>query len=473
MAMNTAPHSRLDLSAFAGTPIAVLGLGKSGLSAARALHQSGADVRAWDDDPARREVAQDGGMALVDPGSADMTGVPTMLLSPGIPHTFPTPHPAVKRALEAGCEIICDIELLARADRDALYVGITGTNGKSTTTALIGHILNQLGKRAVIGGNIGEPALTLAPMGAGGIYVLELSSYQLELLTSAAFDVAIWLNISPDHLDRHGGMDGYIAAKRRIFARQPSSSIAIVGVDDEASQAVYDDLVAQGKTAIAISVERRVEGGIYVADGWLTDERGGDARRIMDLSQVETLPGPHNAQNAAVAYAAVSVILAGNSAAFDGQLASAIATFPGLAHRQELVATIGGCPFINDSKATNAEATARALACNDNIIWIAGGRAKAGGIETLAPFFPRIRHAFLIGEAANDFATTLEGQVPTTISGDLATAIAEAAKLAKSDSAPCVVLLSPACASFDQFPDFEARGDAFRAAVLTLSEDAA
>jgi UDP-N-acetylmuramoylalanine--D-glutamate ligase len=473
MAMNAAPHSRLDLSAFAGTPIAVLGLGKSGLSAARALQQGGADVRAWDDDPARREVAQDGGVALVDPGSADLTDVPTLLLSPGIPHTYPAPHPAVKRALEAGCEIICDIELLARADRDALYVGITGTNGKSTTTALIGHILNQLGKRAVIGGNIGEPALTLAPMGAGGIYVLELSSYQLELLTSAAFDVAIWLNISPDHLDRHGGMDGYIAAKRRIFARQPSSSVAIVGVDDEASQAVYDDLVAQGKTAIAISVERRIEGGVYIADGWLTDERSGTARRIMDLSQVETLPGPHNAQNAAVAYAAVSVIIAGNSAAFDAQLADAIATFPGLAHRQELVATVGGCPFINDSKATNADATARALACNDNIIWIAGGRAKAGGIETLAPFFPRIRHAFLIGEAAGNFAATLEGQVPTTLSGALSTAVAEAAKLAKSDAAPCVVLLSPACASFDQFPDFEARGDAFRAAVLNLSEDAA
>jgi UDP-N-acetylmuramoylalanine--D-glutamate ligase len=193
-------------------------LGKSGLSAARALHDFGADVRAWDDDPARREAAYDGGMAVVDLATADLQGVPTLLLSPGIPHSYPAPHPAVLQARAAGCEIVCDIELLARADRDAVYIGITGTNGKSTTTALTGHILNQLGRRSVIGGNIGEPALTLAPMGDGGIYVLELSSYQLELLPSATFDVAILLNISPDHLDRHGGMDGYIAAKRRIFA---------------------------------------------------------------------------------------------------------------------------------------------------------------------------------------------------------------------------------------------------------------
>ena len=215
--MNTVAQSSLNLSAFRGTPIAVLGLGKSGLSAARALHQVGADVRAWDDDAARRATARDDGVALVDLGEADLTGVPTLLLSPGIPHTHPAPHPAVSRALAAGCEVVCDIEILARAEREALYVGITGTNGKSTTTALIGHILSQLGKRVEIGGNIGAPALTLAPMDADGIYVLELSSYQLELLTSTAFDVAILLNISPDHLDRHGGMAGYIGRQTAHF----------------------------------------------------------------------------------------------------------------------------------------------------------------------------------------------------------------------------------------------------------------
>ncbi|MFT5180445.1 MAG: UDP-N-acetylmuramoylalanine--D-glutamate ligase [Alphaproteobacteria bacterium] len=471
--MNTTPQSRIDLSAFTGTPIAVLGLGKSGLSAARALQACGADVRAWDDDPARRETAQGDGMSVVDLTTADMTDVPTLLLSPGIPHTYPAPHPVVTRALAAGCEVVCDIEILARAEREAVYIGITGTNGKSTTTALIGHVLNQLGRRAVIGGNIGEPALSLASMGAGGIYVLELSSYQLELLSSAAFDVAILLNISPDHLDRHGGMAGYIAAKRRIFAKQPAASVAIIGVDDEASQAIYDDLAAAGQTVVAISVERTIAGGVYVADGWLIDDRGGDARRIMDLSQVDTLPGPHNAQNAAVAYTAMSVIVAGDSAAYDSALADAIATFPGLAHRQELVAVVGGNRFINDSKATNADATARALACNDNIVWIAGGRAKAGGIETLAPFFSRLRHVFLIGEAADEFAKTLEGQVPYTLSGTLADAVAGAAELARSGPQPSVVLLSPACASFDQFPDFEARGEAFRSAVMDLSEDAA
>ena len=466
--MNAAPQSRIDLSAFAGMPIAVLGLGKSGLSAARALHDFGADVRAWDDDPACREVAQADGMAVVDLAAADLQGVPTLLLSPGIPHSYPAPHPAVIKARAAGCEIVCDIELLARVERDAVYIGITGTNGKSTTTALIGHVLSQLGKRAVIGGNIGAPALSLAPMGDGGIYVLELSSYQLELLPSATFDVAILLNISPDHLDRHGGMAGYIAAKRRIFDGPATRSLAIVGIDDEASRAIYDDLAAQGRRVVAVSVEQPVAGGVYVANGWLIDDRGGDARRIIDLSGVETLPGPHNAQNAAVAYTAVSMIVADDPAVDDGQLAAAIATFPGLAHRQELIAVIDGCRFINDSKATNADAAARALACNDNIIWIAGGLAKAGGIEPLAPFFSRIRHAFLVGEAANDFATTLEGKVPYTISGELAAAIADAAELARTGPQPSVVLLSPACASFDQFADFEARGDAFRSAVMNL-----
>ena len=471
--MNAAPQSRLDLSGFSGAAIAVLGLGKSGLSAARALHGCGADIRAWDDDPARREVARDDGMPLVDLATADLRDVPILLLSPGIPHTHPAPHPAVARARAAGCEIVCDIELLARAERDAVYIGITGTNGKSTTTALIGHVLGQLGKTAVIGGNIGAPALSLAPLGDGGIYVLELSSYQLELLPSATFDVAILLNISPDHLDRHGGMDGYIAAKRHIFAGLTPERVAIVGIDDAASRAVYDDLAAQALPVVAVSVEQPVAGGVYVADSWLIDDRGGKATRIMDLSKVDTLPGPHNAQNAAAAYTAVSIITADDPSVDDTSLGEAIATFPGLAHRQELVADIGGCRFINDSKATNADAAARALACNDDIIWIAGGRAKAGGIDALAPFFARIRHAFLIGEAASDFAKTLDGHVPCTLSGELDAAVAGAAKLAQSGPQPSVVLLSPACASFDQFPDFEARGDAFRAAVMDLAAEGA
>jgi len=471
--MSATPQSRLDLSGFAGTPIAVLGLGKSGLSAARALSACGAEVRAWDDDPARRAAAADDGMPLVDLATADLQDVPTLLLSPGIPHTYPAPHPAVARARAAGCEIVCDIELLARSERDALYVGITGTNGKSTTTALIGHVLHRLGRKAAIGGNIGAPALSLAPMGDGGIYVLELSSYQLELLPSATFDVAVLLNISPDHLDRHGGMDGYIAAKRRIFAGQKADRVAIVGVDDAASQAIHDDLAAAGQAVIAVSVERPVAGGVYVANGWLIDDRRGDARAIIDLNAVDTLPGSHNAQNAAVAYTAVAVITAGDAAADDTALATAIASFPGLAHRQELVADIDGIRFINDSKATNADAAARALACNDDIIWIAGGLAKEGGIAALSPFFPRIRHAFLIGDAAADFAKTLDGHVPHTLSGDLAAAVADAADLARAGPRPAVVLLSPACASFDQFADFEARGDAFRAAVMDLATEGA
>jgi len=469
--MNATPHPRIDLSAFAGTPIAVLGLGKSGLAAARALVADGAKVRAWDDDAARRQTADDA-IALVDLTASDFAGVATLVLSPGIPHTYPAPHPAVVQARAAGCEIVCDIELLARAERNALYIGITGTNGKSTTTALIGHILAALGKRAAVGGNIGAPALSLAPMGDGGIYVLELSSYQLELLPSATFDVAILLNISPDHLDRHGGMDGYIAAKRRIFADPTARQTAVVGIDDAASRALYDELVAQGRSAVAISVERAVPSGVYVAEGWLIDDRAGQARRVLDLSGVATLPGPHNAQNAAAAYTAVSALLTGDPAAGDAALAAAIASFPGLAHRQELVAVIDGCRYINDSKATNADATARALACNDAILWIAGGRAKAGGIASLAPYFTRIRHAFLIGEAAEDFARTLDGTVPHTMSGDLDSAVADAAAMARSQPGECVVLLSPACSSFDQFANFEARGDAFRAAVNALTANA-
>ncbi len=471
--MNAAPQSRIDLSAFSGASIAVLGLGKSGLSAARALHNGGANVRAWDDDPERRKAARDNGMPLVDLATADLRDVPTLLLSPGIPHTHPTPHPAVTRARAAGCEIVCDIELLARAERDAAYIGITGTNGKSTTTALIGHILNQIGKQAVVGGNIGAPVLSLTPMGGGGIYVLELSSYQLELLPSATFDVMILLNISPDHLDRHGGMDGYIAAKRRIFAGLTPERVAIVGIDDKASYAIYDDLAAQGQPVVAVSVKRPVAGGVYVVDGWLIDDRGGNAKRIIDLSKVDTLPGHHNTQNTAVAYTAVSVIAAGDASIGDSAVIDSIATFPGLAHRQELVANIGGCRFINDSKATNADAAAHALACNDNIIWIAGGLAKAGGIGALEPFFPRISHAFLIGEAADDFAKTLDGKVPFTLSGELAAAVTAAAELAQSDPQPSVVLLSPACASFDQFPDFEARGEAFRVTVMGLAAEGA
>jgi len=346
----------------------------------------------------------------------------------------------------------------------ARYAGITGTNGKSTTTALVGHILKAAGIRVAIGGNLGIAALLLEALGADGVYVLEMSSYQLELTKSLAFDVAVLLNITPDHLDRHGGMDGYVAAKERIFAGQNARRAAIIGVDDAICRGIAAKLAAAGHKVIPISAETAALGGVYIADGQLVDDIDRAQRRVLDLAQAERLPGRHNWQNAAAAFAAARALGVDAHDAVQG-----IKSFPGLAHRQELIATIDGVRYINDSKATNADATAKALACYDDICWIAGGVAKEGGIASLAPYFPRIRHAFLIGEAAPAFAVTLAGKVPSTRSGDLATALRQAHDAARQGG---TVLLSPACASFDQFTDFEARGDAFRRLVDALRAEA-
>jgi UDP-N-acetylmuramoylalanine--D-glutamate ligase len=371
----------------------------------------------------------------------------------------------VLAARAASLPIVGDIELLGRARPQARYVGITGTNGKSTTTALIGHILGEAGERVEIGGNLGPPALGLAPLGADGIYVLELSSFQLELVSSLAFDIAVLLNITPDHLDRHGDMDGYIAAKKRIFAGQSAASTAIVGVDDAICRDLAESLRHDGKARIVpISVNEPVAGGVYVVDGWLVDALDSAPVRIFNLAEAPRLPGSHNAQNVAAAYAVAR--RAGLSA---GAAIAGIRTFPGLAHRQELVDTIDGVRYINDSKATNADATEKALACYEAIYWIAGGLPKAGGITSLAPYFPRLRHAFLIGNATEEFAATLDGKVSYSRCGDLANAVAAASDRARSEGVPgAVVLLSPACASYDQFPNFEVRGDNFRELVGTL-----
>jgi UDP-N-acetylmuramoylalanine--D-glutamate ligase len=445
--------------------VAVLGLARSGLAAAAALAASGADVWAWDDDPAKRARAADRGIPCRDLAEADLGGFLGLVISPGIPHTHPKPHPVAARAKAAGVQLISDIELLGRACPQARYIGVTGTNGKSTTTTLIGHLLEVAGREVQVGGNLGVPALSLAPLGKGGIYVLEMSSYQLELIPRLVFDIAVLLNITPDHLDRHGGMDGYVAAKRRIFARQDSEDTAIVALDDQESESIYDDLVAHGRQQVVpISATRMVMGGIFVEDGLLTDDSGGWGTPVLDLRLAPALPGRHNWQNAAAAYAVGRVFELGDRA-----IARSLLTYPGLAHRQERVAVIDGVAYVNDSKATNAAAAANALACYDTIYWIAGGRPKEGGIESLEPHFGRIRHAFLIGEAAEGFARTLEGRVPCTRSGDLAAAVAAAAAKALADGRrDAVVLLSPACASFDQFADFEARGDAFRALVEAL-----
>jgi UDP-N-acetylmuramoylalanine--D-glutamate ligase len=444
----------IELRSFAGLRVAVLGLGKSGLPSALALAASGAEVWAWDDSAERRAEAAVAGIAPVDLTKADLSGLKTLVLSPGIPSTFPAPHPVVARARDAGLEIVCDVDLLFGAQGQAAYVGITGTNGKSTTTALMGHLLRRAGRRVEVGGNIGTAALSLEPLAAGGTYVIEMSSYQLELTPHAKWDVGVLLNISPDHLDRHGGMDGYVAAKRMIFRDRRT---AIVGVDDEISARIH---AALGDGAIAISGSRKLARGVYAHENTLWDARDGTPVPLVDLSRCATLPGAHNRQNAAAAAAAALALGVSRAA-----IADALASYPGLAHRQERIAEIDGVLYVNDSKATNADAAARALGCYERIHWIAGGQAKEGGIAPLAPYFPRIAHAWLIGEAANDFARTL-ASVPHTLAGDLATAVRGAAKAAAPGS---VVLLSPACASWDQFKSFEHRGETFRRLVAALS----
>jgi len=455
----------INVFPFASYPVAVFGLGRSGLSTAKALVESEAEVSAWDDDEAARARAGEEGVPLENLYECDWREHTTLVLSPGIPLTHPQPHPIVTLARDAGVEIIGDIELLARAQRESSYIGITGTNGKSTTTTLIGHIMQVSGREAEVGGNLGIPALELLPLGGEGTYVLEMSSYQLELTKSITFDVAVLLNISADHLDRHGGMDNYARIKKQIFRRQTRPRTAVIGVDDEFCRAIYEELkAADEQDVIGISGDGPVAGGIYAQGGILIDDTEGQQTPVTDLRDNPSLPGRHNGQNAAAAYAAVKAAGVQPHAAM-----ACINSFPGLVHRQEPVAIIDGIGYVNDSKATNAEAAARALSCYDAVYWIAGGRPKDGGLKAAEPFLANVRHAFLIGEAAMEFSQFLDGRVPMTVSGDLKTALADASKLAKKDNAEgAVVLLSPACASFDQFENFEARGDAFKDMVETL-----
>ena len=437
----------IPLPAFAGRAVAVLGLGKSGLAAAEALAASGADVVAWDDSAAARQHAQAEGLALADLTAADWTQLSALVMSPGIPLTHPAPHPAAQRAMNAQRPVIGDIELLAEACPDARFIGITGTNGKSTTTALIGHVLKSAGRRVEVGGNLGTPALSLAPLGADGAYVLELSSYQLDLTQRATVHTAVLLNLSPDHLDRHGDMDGYVAAKLRLFRERPGATqTAMIGIDDARSRAVAEQLEHDGHWRVV-----RISSADTVAG--------------CDWRNIPTLPGAHNWQNAAAAYA----VARAEGIAPDA-ICAALQTYPGLPHRQELVATIGAIRYVNDSKATNADATAKALACYDPIYWILGGRPKAGGLAGLEPFYRRVVHAYLIGEAAAAFAQQLESRVPATPCGTLERALEAAHGQAQAEQRRgAVVLLSPACASFDQFANFEARGDLFRKLVERLA----
>jgi len=468
----------ITVRGFSGKRVAIFGLARTGLTAARALIAGGAEVALWDEKPEARDAAKKLGLPVVDLEAAEWLEFDALMLSPGVPLTHPKPHWTVERAKAANVEILGDVELFARTvnacaeGRRPKVIAITGTNGKSTTTALLGHIIRSAGKDAQVGGNIGLGVLGLEEMHGGAVYVLELSSYQLDLTSSLKPDAAVLLNISPDHLDRHGGMDGYIAAKRRVFLNQVKGDTAIIGVDDDWGAQICTEITAANRRTIRpISARRAIGRGVYALSGMLYDATGERSVEVADLARAKSLPGRHNWQNAAAAYAAAVAV--GVSPA---DAARGLMTFPGLAHRMENLGAVGRVRFVNDSKATNADAARQAMSAIPRFYWIAGGVPKAGGIDDLADLFPKIEKAYLIGQAADDFAKTLEGQAPAVIAGDLAAATQMAYRDAVAASAAtgedAVVLLSPACASFDQFPDFEVRGDAFRAAVAGLGANA-
>lgn len=456
----------IPITALKDKTVALFGLGGSGIATAKAILGGGAKIIAWDDNPDSVARAQSAGIATGDLRQADWSQFAAFVLSPGVPLTHPKPHWTVDLAHAAGVEIIGDVELFVRERNhiapDCPFIAITGTNGKSTTTALIAHIIKASGRDMQLGGNIGTAILTLEPPQANRFYVVECSSYQIDLAPSLNPTAGILLNLTPDHLDRHGSMENYAAIKERLVA---ASDTAIVGVDDQYCEAIADRLYRDGVHVVRISKEKRLGKG-YFADGakllWAQD---GEVDEIASLEGIGSLRGAHNAQNALAAIAAcLSVGLSLE------EIHAGLKSFPGLAHRMEQVGHRGKVLFVNDSKATNAEATAPALSSfPQNIYWIAGGVPKAGGIASLAGFFPRIAKAYLIGEAAAQFAATLGDAAPFEISDTLAVAVEHAARDAGNDAAPePVVLLSPACASFDQFQNFEKRGDAFRSAVLAL-----
>ncbi|HYG25978.1 MAG TPA: UDP-N-acetylmuramoyl-L-alanine--D-glutamate ligase [Caulobacteraceae bacterium] len=464
----------IPVRGFEGRKVAVFGLGRTGLTAARALEAGGARAILWDEKEPGRAAARAEGFEVMDLSTADWSQFAALMLSPGVPLTHPEPHWTVRKAQEAEVEILGDIELFARtvnaapAHKRPKVVVITGTNGKSTTTALLGHVLASAGRDTRVGGNIGFGVLGLPDMHGGAVYVLEVSSYQLDLTSSLKPDVSILLNISPDHLDRHGGMEGYVKAKRRVLLNQGKGDTAVIGVDDPWCQQICTEITAANKRTIRpISASKCMGRGVYALQGVLYDATGDRVVEVADLTRARSLPGRHNWQNAAAVYAAARALGVTQEQAAEGLL-----SFPGLAHRMETVGQIGKVRFINDSKATNADAARQAMSSYPKFYWIAGGIAKAGGIEDLADLFPRIEKAYLVGEAAGDFGRTLEGKAPYAQCGTIEAAAAAAFADAEASGEDATVLLSPACASFDQFADFEQRGEAFRAAVASLVKPA-
>jgi UDP-N-acetylmuramoylalanine--D-glutamate ligase len=452
------------VTTFAGRTVALFGLGGSGLATALAVQAGGGHVVACDDDPTKIARADERGIETADLRAADWSRFSALVLSPGVPLSHPEPHWSAKLAKEAGLEIIGDIELFCRERAkiapSAPFVAVTGTNGKSTTTALITHVLREAGRDVQMGGNIGTAILSLEPPAGGRIHVIECSSFQIDLAPSLAPTIGVLLNISPDHLDRHGTMENYTRIKERLVK---AAEIAVVGVDDERSEAIAGRLAERSGQLIRISKARRLPDAIYV-DGAKLMTTLSDHTVVADLSGIGSLRGAHNAENAAAAAAAALRL-----GVTEETIQRALRTFPGLPHRMEEIGRRGAALFVNDSKATNADSTEKALTSFDRVLWILGGRAKEGGIDILKPYFPRIEKAYLIGEAAEMFAPVLDRQVPYVRAGtlDKAVELAAADAVSSQASAP-VVLLSPACASYDQYPNYEVRGDHFRDLVRAL-----
>jgi UDP-N-acetylmuramoylalanine--D-glutamate ligase len=462
----------IPVTTFAGKKVAVFGLGSSGLLSAHALAAGGAEVIAFDDDKKKLAEAQAAGLKTQDLREIDWRTIAALVLTPGVPLTHPKPHWSAALAAKAKVEIIGDIELFcrerAKSGAQCALIAITGTNGKSTTTALIAHLLKNAGRDTQMGGNIGVPVLALEPFAQGRVYVLEVSSYQIDLAPSLHASVGILLNITEDHLDRHGTMANYAAIKERLPASVEPGGTAVIGVDDDWTRAAADRIAHAGKRVERVSVLAPLREGYFAQGSRIIHARNGKADIVADLAGIDSLRGAHNAQNAACAIATCLALGLELPAIQKG-----LASFPGLAHRMQQVGrketNKGNVLFVNDSKATNADSAAKALASFHDIFWIAGGKPKTGGIASLAEFFPRIAKAYLIGEAAADFAKTLDGKVPNEINGTLAAAVEAAARdAAASGLKEPVVLLSPACASFDQYPNFEVRGKAFTDIVLTI-----
>jgi UDP-N-acetylmuramoylalanine--D-glutamate ligase len=452
------------VTTFAGRTVALFGLGGSGLVTALALKAGGAHVVACDDNPTKMAEAASKGIETADLRQADWSRFASFILSPGVPLTHPEPHWSAKLAKAAGVEIIGDIELFCRERAkiapNAPFIAITGTNGKSTTTALVSHILREAGRDVQMGGNIGTAILSLEPPSDRRIHVIECSSFQIDLAPSLAPSIGVLLNISPDHLDRHGTIENYAAIKERLVAKAEK---AVIGVDDDISRASIGRLPGGKPEVVRVGLTDHDPGSVYAQGDAIVSRLGGAPVEVARLAGIGSLRGDHNAQNAAAAVAVA--LLSGVDAE---TIQRAVRTFPGLPHRMEEVARRGETLFINDSKATNADSAEKALKSFDDILWILGGKSKEGGIKDLKPYFPKIRKAYLIGAASDEFAATLGDTVPYEMCGTLDRAVEQAARDAAARDDETVVLLSPACASYDQYPNFEIRGNHFRDLVKAL-----